>query len=178
MSKELYLLIGSILIYSWAFCPFAFFLSASGVGDTSEDGRARGNQNSVWTVTFRGLLTSAFVGWFFTAEKWLICWLVSPCVLSCLGELSPLFGTNTALFKPHNYPKIIITSVKHKLALAMGACHLPLQGLNHVLLQWLTFDTPLKGFRVERRKKHSVLWEHWQDRSSDFISPILVSPHV
>ena len=29
--------------------------------------------------------------------------------------------------------------VSHKLALAVGACHLPLQGLNHVLLP---FSTP------------------------------------
>ena len=32
--------------------------------------------------------------------------------------------------------------VNYKLALTMGACHLPLQGLNHVLLQLLTFSTP------------------------------------
>ena len=35
-----------------------------------------------------------------------------------------------------------VTSVSYKLALPMGACHLPLQELNHVLL---TFNTPLKG---------------------------------
>ena len=31
--------------------------------------------------------------------------------------------------------------VNHKLALAMGACHLPLQELNHVLLQLLGSST-------------------------------------
>ena len=32
--------------------------------------------------------------------------------------------------------------VNYKLVLAMGAYHLPPQGLNHVLLQLLTFNTP------------------------------------
>ena len=36
---------------------------------------------------------------------------------------------------------------------AMGTCHLPLPGLNHVLLQLLTFNTPWKGLRVENRNK-------------------------
>ena len=31
-------------------------------------------------------------------------------------------------------------SVNHKLALAMSVYYLPLQGLNHVLLQLLTFN--------------------------------------
>ena len=31
--------------------------------------------------------------------------------------------------------------VDHKLAFAMGACHLPLQGLNHVLLELVTSNT-------------------------------------
>ena len=35
--------------------------------------------------------------------------------------------------------------VKDKWALGMGACHPPLQGLNHELLQLLTFNTPLNG---------------------------------
>ena len=34
-----------------------------------------------------------------------------------------------------------VSSVSHKLALAVDTCHLPLQGLNHVLLQLLTFNT-------------------------------------
>ena len=36
---------------------------------------------------------------------------------------------------------INIDTVNHKLALAMGACHLPLQGLNHVPLKLLTSNT-------------------------------------
>ena len=35
-----------------------------------------------------------------------------------------------------------LKTVDYKLALAMDACRLPLQGLNHVLLQLLTFSTP------------------------------------
>ena len=35
----------------------------------------------------------------------------------------------------------------------MVTCHLPLQGLNHVLLQLLIFNTPLKKFRVENRNE-------------------------
>ena len=42
-------------------------------------------------------------------------------------------------------------NVNYKLAFSIGTCHLPLQGLNHVLLQLLTFNTPLKEFRVESR---------------------------
>jgi len=36
------------------------------------------------------------------------------------------------------------------LALAMGACHLPLQGLSHVLLH------PLKEFRVESSRNEAL----------------------
>ena len=41
-------------------------------------------------------------------------------------------------------------------------CHLPLQGLNHVLLQLLVFNTSWKEFRVKSIMRHSVLWENWQ----------------
>ena len=34
------------------------------------------------------------------------------------------------------------SSGNYKLALDVGACHLPLQGLNPVLLQLLTFNIP------------------------------------
>ena len=37
--------------------------------------------------------------------------------------------------------------------LKTDTCHLPLQGLNHVLLQLLTFNTPWKEFRVEIRNE-------------------------
>ena len=47
----------------------------------------------------------------------------------------------------------MIQNVNYKLALAIGTCHLPLQGLNQVLLQLLTFRTPWKEFRVENRNE-------------------------
>ena len=49
--------------------------------------------------------------------------------------------------------------VNHKLALAMTACHLSLEGLNHVLLQLLTSNTSWRrsGWRAEM--KHSVARE-------------------
>ena len=49
--------------------------------------------------------------------------------------------------------------VNHKLALAMTACHLSLEGLNHVLLQLLPSNTSWRrsGWRAEM--KHSVARE-------------------
>ena len=44
-------------------------------------------------------------------------------------------------------------SVSCKVALAMGTCPLPLQGLNIVLLQLLTFNSPCKEFREESRNE-------------------------
>ena len=43
------------------------------------------------------------------------------------------------------------------MALATGTCHLPLQGLNHVLPQLLTFNPPegSSGWRAEKR--HAVV---------------------
>ena len=35
----------------------------------------------------------------------------------------------------------VCVSVNHKSALAVGACHLPLKGLSHELLQLLTLNT-------------------------------------
>ena len=59
--------------------------------------------------------------------------------------------------------------VSYKLALAMGTCQLPLQGLSHVLLQLLTFNTPERSSRWREEMRHSVLeWgENGEDRSSD-----------
>ena len=44
-------------------------------------------------------------------------------------------------------------SVNWKLAFAIGTCHLPLQGLNHMLLQLLIFNKPWKEFRMEGRNE-------------------------
>ena len=58
-------------------------------------------------------------------------------------------------------PNGTLLPVNHKLARAKGICqclnnnkgicHLPLQGLNSVLLQLLTFDMPWREFRVENK---------------------------
>ena len=42
--------------------------------------------------------------------------------------------------------------------LSIDTCHLPLQGLNHVLLQLLTFNTPWKESRVESRNEAFCAW--------------------
>ena len=55
---------------------------------------------------------------------------------------------------------------KYKLSLAMSACNLPLQGLNHVLCQLLTFNNPWKEFRVEIRSEALCALENWQNRCS------------
>ena len=59
-------------------------------------------------------------------------------------------------------PILLLSIDNHKLALAMGACHLTLQGLNHVLLLLLTSNTP---WRAEVGR--FVILEHWQAMLSD-----------
>ena len=54
---------------------------------------------------------------------------------SCGQDLSSVLG----LF---SFIVFNLAPVNYKLALAIGTCHLPLQGLNQVLLQLLTFNTP------------------------------------
>ena len=55
-------------------------------------------------------------------------------------------GQNSTTQRASPKGKQIIVDVNYKLALAISTCHLPLQGLNHVLL--LTFSTPWKEFLV------------------------------
>ena len=43
--------------------------------------------------------------------------------------------------------------------LQTGICHLPLQGLNHMLLQLLTANIPWREFRVDSRKEALCAWE-------------------
>ena len=45
------------------------------------------------------------------------------------------------------------TSINYKLSLAMGTCHLPLQGINQVLLQLLIFNTSWKELRVASKNE-------------------------
>ena len=67
----------------------------------------------------------------------------------------------------------------YKLALAMGTCHPPLQGLNHVLLQLLALNPPEKtsGWKAEMRPP--VLSIDSKILSGDdFMRPILVFSHI
>ena len=57
-----------------------------------------------------------------------------------------------------------------QLALASGTCHPPLPGLNHVLLQLLTSNTPWRSPEWRAETRHSVFWENWQGRSSNRYS--------
>ena len=84
-------------------------------------------------------------------------------------------------------PLDILTIVNYKLALSIGTCHLPLQGLNRVLLQLLAFNTPLKRVQ-DGEKKWGTLCsgKNGQNGSSDseifsgddFLCPILIPPHI
>lgn len=64
--------------------------------------------------------------------------------------------------------------LNYKLALATGACHPVLRGLNPMLLQLLTSSTPSRSSGWGTDVRLSVLWESWQDRSSDRHSQELV----
>ena len=50
-------------------------------------------------------------------------------------------------------------SINYKLVLAMGTCHVPLQGLNHVLLQLQIFTTLERSLGLRTEMRHSVLRE-------------------
>ena len=72
--------------------------------------------------------------------------------------------------------------ISYKLALAMGTCHLPLQGSNHVLLN---FHTPWKEFGVESRNYTLCAGRNTGRAGLQIvryfqkpISPILVPPHI
>ena len=51
------------------------------------------------------------------------------------------------------YRQVLSIFGNYTSAFAMGTCHLPLQGLDHALLQLLTLSTPWKEFRVESRNE-------------------------
>ena len=84
-------------------------------------------------------------------------------------------------------PLDILTIVNYKLALSIGTCHLPLQGLYLVLLQLLAFNTPLKRVHDGEKKWGTLCsWKNGQNGSSDseifsgddFMCPILIPPHI
>ena len=83
------------------------------------------------------------------------------------------------------FVKLCDTHVNYKLALVMSTCHLPLQGLNHVLLQLLTFNTPGRspqwkwGVLCSREKlagqvfRQLDIFRSWFYEPSSCISPYL-----
>ena len=64
-----------------------------------------------------------------------------------------------------NYKLVLAKSICQGLNNNKGICHLPLQRLNPVLLQVLTFNTPCGELRW--RMGHSVLQGNWCNRSLD-----------
>jgi len=57
--------------------------------------------------------------------------------------------------------------VLYTLALAMGTCHGPLQGLQQVQLQLLTFNTPKRSSGWTAHRRHLCSGKDWRDRSSE-----------
>ena len=74
----------------------------------------------------------------------------SQCVLKTLRKTIPegttvirvLQGRRDQLNFEHNKQKWGFIAVSYQLALATGTCHLPLQGVSHVLLRLLVFNFP------------------------------------
>ena len=66
--------------------------------------------------------------------------------------------------------------VNYKWALAMGTCHLPLQGLNHMLLQLLiaTLAERSSGWRAEMR--HSVFGEKLAEHVFSYFQELIYEP--
>ena len=68
--------------------------------------------------------------------------------------------------------------VSCRLALARGTCHLPLEGLNHVLSQLLTFSVQGKKLKVESRNQAVCAvgegdWGHVRSSDRYFLELIL-----
>ena len=93
-------------------------------------------------------------------------------------------GQNSTTQRASPKGKQIIVDVNYKLALAISTCHLPLQGLNHVLLQLLICNTPWKEFGLESRNKALLCFGKtgitslriWLE--ADFMSSILIALHI
>ena len=76
-------------------------------------------------------------------------------------------------------------SLSTRCQLQSGPCHLPLQGWNHLLPQLLIFNTSWKKRRIESRNEAlSALGKTGRTFlqidifRSDFMSSVIVSPHV
>ena len=57
----------------------------------------------------------------------------------------------------HDFEIHLHLPVNYKLVLAIGTCHLPLQGLNHGLLQLLIFKTSERSLESRAEMRHSML---------------------
>ena len=64
----------------------------------------------------------------------------------CCVYMSPLLGFRVILFKVKLEGKISLWRLQ------IGNCHLQLQGLSHVLLLQVTFNSPLKGIQAGEQK--------------------------
>ena len=118
----------------------------------------------LWNINNSVLFSSQF----YSSEVQIQCvWVISSGTQKESEDVSqPAFSCETWSPLPgsHSYGRIQFCSsnmrfVNHKLGLAMVACLLSLQGLNHVLLQLLISNTPWRswGWRAEMRR--SVLQE-------------------
>ena len=98
---------------------------------------------------------------------------VSQSAFSC-ESWSPLLGS-------HSHGRIQFCSsnmrfVNHQLAVAMVACLLSLQGLNHVLLQLLISNTPWRTWGWRKEMRRSVLQETGRTGLCCGCSDVLCSP--
>ena len=75
-------------------------------------------------------------------------------------------------------PLDILTTDNYNLALSTGTCHLPLQGLNQVLLQLLAFNTPLKRVLCSGKNGQNGSSDSEVFSGDDFMCPILIPPHI
>lgn len=57
-----------------------------------------------------------------------------------------------------------LSPVNHRWTLAMGTCHLSLQGLDQVLLHLPIFNTPWREFTIKNEAFYTL--ENWQIKSN------------
>lgn len=80
---------------------------------------------------------------------------------SCMGcvHLNKKKILKLSVYIESNSNGTCITFINQKLALATGACRLPLQGLSHGLLQLLTSNTPWRSSGWKAEIRHPGLWK-------------------
>ena len=92
-------------------------------------------------------------------------WLISPNFILLLHVVRA---------SPLEHKIALITTLNKSLCqLQTGTCHLPLQGLNQVPLQLMTFNSPWKKFTV---KTWGTVYtgKNWQNSSSDIYLQELI----